>query len=88
MAPGRAAHSRTRGRGIGIGAAMATTAMAVKDVYDKQQSEASKFEAYKQGKYDGRQTTSSGGKAPKSTYQAPVTKALMADGAKPVTKPK
>ena len=92
VGPGRVAHSRTRGqgmgRGIGIGAAAATAAMTVKSVYDQQQSENAKYGAYQRGKNDGRQTTSTGAKAPKSTYEAPVTKALMADGAKPVMKPK
>ena len=81
VAPGRVAHSRTRARGMGIGAAAATAAMTVKSVYDNQQSENAKYGAYQRGKNDGRQTTSTGEKAP-------MTKALMADGAKKVMKPK
>jgi hypothetical protein len=92
VAPGRAAHARTQSRGrsqgVGIGATLVGSAMAIKGAYDKNMAENAKFDAFNRGKVAGRQTTSTGAKAPKSTYQAPVTKAMMADGAKPVTKPK
>lgn len=98
--PGRVAHaaseargaSRGQRRGIGIGTAIGAgvvgTAAIIKGQYDKTMAENAKFDAFNRGKVAGRQTNSSGGKDAKSTYQAPVTKALMADGAKPVTKPK
>jgi len=96
VAPGRVAHaaseargaSRGRAAGVGIGATLVGSAMAIKGAYDKNMAENAKFDAFNRGKVAGRQTTSTGAKAPKSTYQSPTTKALMADGAKPVMKPK
>jgi hypothetical protein len=80
--------------GAGIGLGIAGTAAVIKSAYDSQQSDNKAFNAFNRGKTAGRQTDSAGrstspvGKTPKETYKAPVTKALMADGAKPVTKPK
>jgi hypothetical protein len=74
--------------GLGAGTAVTALAATVKDQYDKTMSENAKFKSFNEGKVAGRQTNSSGGKTPKSTYQAPMTKALIADGAKPVMKPK
>lgn len=92
VAPGRAAHgrsaSRGRAQGLTLGAAIATGAAAVKGAYDNQMAENAKFKSFNEGKVAGRQTDSSGNRTPKSTYEAPMTKALIADGAKPVTKPK
>ena len=96
VAPGRVAHSRTgaaaqsrgRSQGVGIGATLVGSAMAIKGAYDKNMAENAKYDAFNRGKVAGRQTTSTGAKAEKSTYEAPMTKALKADGAKPVMKPK
>jgi len=92
VAPGRAAHARTQSRGrsqgVGIGATLVGSAMAIKGAYDKNMAENAKYDAFNRGKVAGRQTTSTGAKAEKSTYEAPMTKALKADGAKPVMKPK
>ena len=74
------------------GALMATVATGaasmIADKVKKTQSENAKMKSFEAGKVAGRQTTSTGAKADKSTYTAPMTKALMADGAKPVIKPK
>lgn len=92
VGPGRAAHARTQSRGrsqgVGIGATLVGSAMAIKGAYDKNMAENAKYDAFNRGKVAGRQTTSTGAKAEKSTYEAPMTKALKADGAKPVMKPK
>jgi len=79
-----------RGRLSGALAATVATGVAsmIADKAKKTQSENEKNKAFEAGKVAGRQTTSTGAKADKSTYTAPVTKALMADGAKPVMKPK
>jgi len=100
--PGRVAHaaseargqSRGRAQGVGIGATLIGSAMAIKGAYDNQMAENAKFNAFNRGKAAGRQTDSAGrstspvGKNPKETYKAPVTKALLNDGRKPVVKPK
>lgn len=86
--------SRGRAQGIGIGAGVVGTAALIKGAYDNQMAENAKFDAFNRGKVAGRQTDSAGrstspvGKTPKATYKAPMTKALIADGAKPVMKPK
>jgi hypothetical protein len=90
---GRADGMREGTRRGRLGGALAATvatgaASMIADKVKKTQSENEKNKAFEAGKVAGRQTTSTGAKADKSTYTAPVTKALMADGAKPVTKPK
>ena len=79
-------------RGRMSGALMATVATGaasmIADKVKSKNAENAKMKAFESGKVAGRQTTSTGAKADKSTYTAPVTKALIADGAKPVIKPK
>ena len=92
-AVGRAEGMRTGTRRGRVGGALMATAATgaasmIADKVKKTQSENAKMKSFEAGKVAGRQTTSTGAKADKSTYTAPMTKSLMADGAKPVIKPK